>query len=494
MTITVAGPSVHAAPAARLTPVWVGLGVYALFLLVGDRLLNDADTLWQVTIGQWIIDHRAVPEVDVYSFTMRGQPWMSTQWLAQLLYAASYRLAGWSGVVIVAAGAIALTFALVCRFVGRRLGDNAALIAAAAALALMAPHLLARPHVVAMPVMVAFVGGLIDASDRRAAPSLWLLPLIALWANLHGGFVLGLMLIAPIGLDAVLRAEAAARPMLALRWGVFAALALIASWLTPYGWNALLASQKILSLGAALALISEWRPADFAHLGALEVCLLLGLGAALVRGVELPPLRVVLLLGLIHMALSHSRSIEVLALLAPLVLAQPLMSQIGAGPVEPTPSRAPWRGAVIVVLLLATLGGSAAYAAWSHPAPQPANSPADAVRALKAHDAARVFNDYDFGGYLVANGVAPFIDGRTELYGESFVVAHDAATKLDPPQKLFDMLDEYQADATLLRSGSPAAMLLDHVDGWRKIFADDIATVHLRDAAAIHTVSPRVTR
>ena len=55
--------------------------------MAGNRLLIDPDTLWQITVGQWILDHHAVPQTDVYSFTMRGQPWISTQWLAQVLYA-----------------------------------------------------------------------------------------------------------------------------------------------------------------------------------------------------------------------------------------------------------------------------------------------------------------------------------------------------------------------------------------------------------------------
>ena len=94
-----------------LAPLWVGVGVYALFLLAGNRLLIDPDTMWQVTVGQWILDHRAVPETDVYSFSMRGQPWISTQWLAQVLYAKTYAMSGWSGPVVLAASAIAATFA-----------------------------------------------------------------------------------------------------------------------------------------------------------------------------------------------------------------------------------------------------------------------------------------------------------------------------------------------------------------------------------------------
>ncbi len=204
-----------------------------------------------------------------------------------------------------------------------------ALVFVAAGLALTMPHLLARPHVLALPLMVAWTGALVAAADAHKPPSFWLLPLMALWANLHGGFVLGLMLVAPIALDAVLNADAHVRKPLALRWAMFGVAALVASCCTPYGWHALLASQKILGLGSALPLIMEWRSADFSSVGPFELCLLAAFGMALWRGVMLPPMRIVLLLGLLHMALSHERSIETFALLAPLILAAPLAKQFG---------------------------------------------------------------------------------------------------------------------------------------------------------------------
>ena len=117
-----------------------------------------------------------------------------------------------------AAAASALTFALLAKFLSRHLSASTTMVFVAAALALTTGHLLARPHVLALPVMMAWVGGLLAAADRREAPSFWLLPLIALWANLHGGFILGIMLVAPIALDAVVSAEAASRKSLALRW------------------------------------------------------------------------------------------------------------------------------------------------------------------------------------------------------------------------------------------------------------------------------------
>ena len=192
MTLSVTDTPRHAARMRGLLPLWVGIGIYALFLLAGNRLLIDPDTMWQITVGQWIIDHHAVPQTDVYSFTMRGQPWISTQWLAQVPMRKAYAMAGWSGPVVLATGAIAATFALLAKFLSRHLTESTTLVFVAAALALTVPHLLARPHVLAMPVMVAWTGGLIAAADRaRARRRSGCCRLMALWANLHGGFVLG---------------------------------------------------------------------------------------------------------------------------------------------------------------------------------------------------------------------------------------------------------------------------------------------------------------
>jgi hypothetical protein len=490
MTLSVINTTEAASPLRGLLPLWVGIFIYALFLLAGNRLLIDPDTMWQITVGQWILDHNAVPETDVYSFTMRGEPWISTQWLAQVFYAKAYAVFGWSGPVVLATTAIAATFALLTKYLNRHLSESATLVFVAAALALTVPHLLARPHVLALPIMVAWIGGLIAAADRRVAPSFWLLPLMALWANLHGGFVFGLALMAPIALDAVVSAAPALRKPLALRWAFFAAVALALSCCTPYGWNSLLASQKILALGSALPLIMEWKPADFGSLGALEICLLLGVGLALWRGIKLPPLRIVLLLGLVHMALSQGRAGELLALLAPLVLAAPLARQIGG--VEIANAAPPARNLLFAGVAVALTAGTFAYASVHRFEPHTRGSPVAAVAALKKLNLSRVFNDYDFGGYLISNGVAPFIDGRTELYGEKFFVDHNAASGLMEPENLFRLLEQYRIEATLMRTQSAATKLLDHVDGWQKIYADDIATIHVRTKGAPHTVEPAV--
>jgi hypothetical protein len=489
MTLSITHSEERASPMHGLLPLWVGVGIYTLFLLAGDHLLNDPDTYWQIAIGQWILDHGAVPRTDIYSFTMFGQPWISTQWLAQVLLAASYSIAGWAGPVVLAAASIAATFGLLVRFLSRRLTEAASIAFVAAAVALVAGHLLARPHVLALPVMVAWVGGLVAAADRRGAPSFWLVPLMALWANLHGGFVLGLALIAPLGLDAVWNADAPQRRALALRWALFAAAALVASCLTPYGWEALFAARRILNLGAALELIGEWRPANFAHPGALEGAVILGLALAMWRGVTLPPVRLVLVVGFVLMALQHVRNAEVLALLAPMVLAAPLARQFGGGADDATRPGSP-KGLLYAGLAVLVAAGTLAFVSVHRFEPDVRQSPVAAVAALKKMNFTRVFNDYDFGGYLIANGVATFIDGRTELFGEKFMVDHNAASGLMEPGNLFRLLDQYKIEATLMRTQSAATKLLDHMDGWQKVYSDDIATIHVRKPGAVHSVEP----
>jgi hypothetical protein len=470
--------------------LWFGAGLFVLSVIAGNRALQDADTYCQIAVGQWIIDHRALPTVDVYSFTRPGAPWISSSWLAQVLYAAAYGLAGWAGPVILASLGIAAAYALLLHILSRHFAPVHATIVAMVATVLSASHFLARPHVLALPVMVAWVQGLVSASDDKRAPSFWLLPLIALWANLHGGFVLGLALVAPFALDALWNAEADRRLRLAIAWMVFGVCAVAASCLTPYGWHSLLAARQILDLGGALALIPEWQPIDFSHLDAFEIGLLTAMALMLWRGIVLSPPRILLVLGLLHMALSHTRNIEVLVLLAPLVLAKPLAAQLAPAAVARTLSRSGWVGVAAVVALAGVATG--AFAARYPFSPMVPQTPTAAVEVLKARKAQRIFHGPGFGGYLIWSGLPVFIDGRAELYGEAFVVDALNALTLKNVGAFLSLLETYRIDAVLLSPAALPVQLLDRLDGWERIHADDKAVVYLRNPAATHAQEPRV--
>jgi hypothetical protein len=457
----------------------VAAGCYLLLLAVGSRLLNDADTYWQIALGDWIVAHHQVPHVDTFSATRAGTPWISSQWLAQVLFAQAYAVAGWAGVVVLSAAAIAIAQGLLIRFLLDKLVIAPALVLSVAGFVLASPHMLARPHALALPVMVAWIGGLIRTLDERRLPPFVLLPLMTLWANLHGGFTFGIFFIAPVALEALWNAAPAERVRVVLYWAGFALLAVIASCITPYGVESILVTRRILGLGQALALINEWRPQDFSTFAAFELCLLLGVGFALYRGLTMPPIRILVLLGLLHMALAHSRSSEMLGLLAPLVIAAPLAPQIGQRETGLVERRsAAWPVALALVLALGVV--SFAMAQFLDYRPSPLTTPARAVAAVKASGKTHILNSYNFGGYLIASGLAPFIDGRTELYGETFFTRYDRATSLQDVGSFLRLLHDDHIDVTLLTPHTPAIGLLDRLKGWTRVYADEIAVVHVR--------------
>lgn len=455
---------------------WVGVGAYLLFLINGSGLLGDTDTYWQIAVGQGILESGAMPRVDVYSFTRPGEPWLSSSWLAQVIYALSYNLAGWAGPVVIASAAIAATFALLASILERRISAIHATLVALAAMVLSAPHFLARPHVLAMPVMVAWAAGLMAASERRQPPSFWLLPLITLWANLHGGFVFGLVLAGAFAIDALWNAAPAQRQGLALRWAGFGLAALAACCVTPYGWESILASHRILDLGELLRLISEWAPADFSRLSPFEAAILILIAGALYRGIRLSPPRIALVLGLLHMALSHGRNLELFALLLPIVVLAPVSGQLALRP-ERSVALKLVPAALLTVTLIVSTWALAAHRTY---APPSGDSPAAAVAAIKANGLQRVLNDRAFGGYLIWRQVPVFIDGRAELYGESFTMAYYNALELKDVGRFIGLLKEHDIDGLLLRPGAPAVGLLDHLGGWRRIYADDASVLYRR--------------
>jgi hypothetical protein len=465
-------------------PLWVAAAIYALLLALGGKLLlTDPDVYWHIATAEWIVEHRAFPHVDMFSWTMPGAPWIAKEWLSQLLYAGAHAVAGWGGVVVLAAAAIAASFALLAHFLLQKLAPLPALTLVGAGFVLAAPHLTARPHALALPLMVVWAGVLMNAVDHRRTPPLALVPVMTLWANLHGSFTLGLALVAPLAFEAWWSAGAARRET-ALRWLRFGALALLAACVTPYGAEPILVAWRMLGLGQILSLVNEWQPQNFGRIGGFEACLLLGLGFAVYRGIVLPPLRIVLLLGLLHLALSQSRHVDVLGLVAPLVLAQPLAAQVGSAEERADDPSAPSSGlasGALVACLAALTWAVAGTGLW---APLAHISPVGAVAAIKARNAGPVLNDYDYGGYLIYTGVRPFIDGRTDqLYGEAFLVRYYRAVTLQNVGDFVHLLDEYGIGATLLFPTTPAVGLLDRMDEWQRVYADDVAVVHVRRAA-----------
>ena len=462
-------------PAQAALPWLAGAGIYVLLLTLGPRLLNDPDTYSHIAVGRWIISHGAVPTTDPFSFSMSGAPWVAFEWLSEVIYAAVFALAGWPGVVALAAAAAALAVGMLTRFLLRELAPTPALLMVVAAIVLLSPHMLARPHMLTLPVMMVWAAALVHGMDRRAPPPYWALPLLVLWANLHGSVVLALGLIGPAALEALLNEKRSEWPRVILRWLPFSALAVVACCLTPYGPEPLLMPLTTLGLGEALHWIGEWRPQDFGHPGTFELLLLAGI-FVLSRGITLPVVRALVVIGLIHFALAQVRNADLLAMLAPLYLAAPLARQLGARAEEDTAGSA--RG--INLAILCTMIVATALVLTREVRPGPQNTPAAAVASADLAKAGPVLNDYSFGGYLIFAGIPTFIDGRGELFGGPFIARYNRDLSLADLNDFLKLLDQYKFGATLLEPNTPAVAMLDRLPDWQRVYSDDVAVVHKR--------------
>ncbi len=465
-----------AAVSYETAPLWLALAVFALCAF-SPAVLNDGDTWSHVATGDLILGHRAVPRVDPFSFSLSGAPWTAHEWLAEALFALAHRIAGWSGVVLLTGAAAGAATFVVARRAARELTGPALIAVMALCLGLMSGGLLARPHILALPVLALWADQLFAARERRAPP-LAAAGLMMLWANLHGGFAFGLALIGPFALEALWLAPVGRRVSVFTDWALFAVASLMAALITPFGIEGLLFPLKLTRL-AYLAQIKEWQPENFAHPGPLEFALLALIALALTKPLRLAPMRLLLLLGLIHMSLQHMRHETLLAIAAPMLLARPIAEALGARAPTPAVGRGMAFGALALALALTGARLAAPIVRGDS-----STAPISALAAVPAGLRDKpVLNNYAFGGYFIYAGLRPFIDGRADMFGDAFLSEY-ARILAGEPQAVEAALKRWDIAWTIFAPGQRAVATMDHEPGWRRLYADAWAVVHVRAEAA----------
>jgi hypothetical protein len=460
-------------PAAVITGC--GLFVAVLFL---TPILNDGDTLWQIRTGQWILGHRAIPATDPFSFTAGGRPWFAHEWLAETLMALAYACGEIRGIMALSAAAVGLTGAVIVATARRHLPGLYAVIALALALSNAAGSMLARPHLLAWPCLALWCAGLANARTRGTAPSFWLLPVMLLWVNLHGSFMVGLLLPGALMIEALLDPTADRRRAF-LAWSLFILAAWAVALCNPDFIAGTLFPFRMVRMHS-LAWIGEWEPTDFSHGQPVELVILAAILLGALGLFRLPPMRLLLLLGLIHAALAHARNGQLLGLVGALMLVEPMGRLLGRGKAEALGRPWPLAAVGAVVVALAALGlraatpfeppGGASFAAVLDQVPP-------AVRERP------VFNEYGVGGTLIFHGVRPFIDSRADLYGDAFLTRYRLASW--PDRAALDrLLAEYQIAWTIFPAGHPILTTMDTEPGWRRLPDVDGYVVHIRDGGA----------
>jgi hypothetical protein len=285
----------------------VGLPVLAAFI----ANLSSVDLAYHLRAGEIVLDTGHIPTTDTFTFTASGAAWLNQQWGSEVVLAVVYRLGGWTGLALLRAALVGLTFGFLfeaCRRRGLDLRRAAWLTIAAFVVSAVALAL--RPQLLGMTLMALT---LVLVADRRAHPRvLWAVPVVVLaWANIHGSFFLGPMVLGLAWLEdvhdrvpnphrtlliaVVATAAALVNPFGAAVWAYAAGLStnsLVTSRITEWQPTTLRTIPGMLFFGsvaaAAVLLARRDRPAAWPTLAWLAVFAAIGIYA--IRGVAWWPL------------------------------------------------------------------------------------------------------------------------------------------------------------------------------------------------------------
>jgi hypothetical protein len=527
-TSTIIVPSIQVAPMpdavgkpSKLWVRWLLPSIADVFFLVllailafsplSDGLLSDADTGWHIRNGESILATRSVPRTDLFSYTMAGQPWFAWEWLYDAGIAAIHHVAGLNGVVLFTAMVIAGTFALLFQFLLRRSRNFAVavsltLLAAAAAQV----HMLARPHVLSWLFTLLWVRALYRFKEGERFALLWLPPLMLLWVNVHGGFILGLVLLGVFACagawDLLANPSKAGRGRIMSLAAVFV-VCLAITFVTPYGYKLHVHVYQYLSNGFLMDSINEFRSPNFhaAGYGYFELIILLSvIGVALARS-GATSTDVLLLLFSIHAGLYAARNIPISAILIAMCMGPLTASAIAPSPcqigypkwisslldaihdISTSMARmeAQFRGhALVVVAIFASVAIAAnggrvlstqVLAAHFNEKVFPIKA-SEFIAARGIHD--HLFNPDDWSGYLIYKlypGTRLFFDDRHDFYGEAFI--HDYTKASFGTWQWRQPLERYGVKWVLTPANSPLASILKQSAEWRVDYDDGLAII-----------------
>lgn len=254
-------------PRLRIEHLWLAVPI---FLVVGFGFLLKlrlVDFWWHLKIGEIIVNTRAIPRTDLFSFTAAGQPFILQNWLVEVLYYLTYRAGGLPLLVTLNAAllvaALLPVYSLCRRSTNRlRLGVVVAILPAVSLIYFGS----VRSQVFSFALLSAFYW-ILHHYHRRQRDLLWALPvLMALWVNLHGAFVIGLAL---IGL--FLCCEAASRLFYGAqsntlttgelsKLGLILMLTALATLVNPETYRVYGYILAVATNPASQALVVEWQP------------------------------------------------------------------------------------------------------------------------------------------------------------------------------------------------------------------------------------------
>lgn len=470
----------------------------ALILFDAGKALIDGDTFWHIKAGLYILEKGALLSRDIFSHTAYGTTWTAHEWLAELVMALVHQFAGLQGVVVFYFFIAALSFWLLFKIALKLANKWVALACVLLAFSFSLSHMLARPHIFSWLFGVTTLYCLLEGGRM-----LFFLPLLtALWANFHGGFILGLVLqgifIAGPVLDRVFETRKIEWRDLWNTWKfpVMILLAsILASAINPFGFHLLifpfLVTKKVFTSG-----IGEWLSPNMQEEWLFRFYMLGLILLVSIRATAINWTNRLLLLFFLNAALTHQRNISLASAFLTPYLATTLTTLAEKIPFN-FPSKegkhlqlSSFSGSVAATILFllimvanSSLMPSGRILFQELIAVPPKNHPVNAVKFINDYPLqGNMFNKYGWGGYLIY-ALDPsrkvFIDGRADMYGEK--IFGDYTNIVGIEKKIDELLDTYRINWILFPGDTPLVRYLLATRAWREIYRDEDASVLLRN-------------
>jgi hypothetical protein len=460
---------------------------------VADPVM-DPDVWWHLRTGQWVAEHRAVPQTDPFTAYGQDKPWVAYSWLYEV---GVYGLYAWLGLAGVIAYRVALALAVVAavhHLIARRepLFLRATLLTGLAVLAL-AMLFNERPWLCTVLFCTLTLDAVLDLREGRAGPPVWSLPVVyVLWASLHiqfvyGLFLLGLACAAPV-LDRLLgqgRPGDTAATAPSRGWWRLVALTAgcaLATLANPYHVRVYGVVLEYATQPGPFRFVNELKALEFRELPDWVMLALAGCAAfALGRRQRLSSFEVLLLAAAAFFAFRARRDLWFLVLASVAILS-------ASGPrAAPAAERFPltgWRLAALAVGLALLI---ALTARARHLSAANLESKVEGVFPARAADvvaergyAGPLYNDFNWGGYLIWRlpHLPTAMDGRTNLHGDERILRFGAtwsgaAGWQDDP-------DLCAAGVVIAPADTPLASLLATDPRFRLVYEDPLARVFVK--------------
>ena len=472
-----------------LTGLLVAVGVIAFNLKFS---VLDLDIWWHLKVGDWIVQHLAVPHNGLFSWTAADRPWMAYSWGYEVLLSRAY---AWFGLVGVGGYGTLLTLGVAYSLYWalRRLSGRfwlACMLAVVACSAFLF-NLMPRPVFFSMMLFCVTLTLVLEANRTGHVKLLYWLPLIfLLWANLHIQFIYGLFAVGLLW-AVNLTERLAERFRFAPAWllpaklpaatlaAVFAAC-VMATCIGPNSYHLYQVIFQYAQAKVPYLMIRELQPLNFragSHYAQLLLMAFAFFAVGRQRKVDLFKLALLSIASAV--AFRTMRDAWFICIPAAACIADTCAGETAREPKETWLEKAAVAAMVAIALLL--FAGSTDFNRRGLDRAITGFLPVNAANYLHKHPApGPLYNTLDWGGFLIwyMPDYPVAIDGRTDLYGDEmdelfFNTANGASSYVDDPYL-------NQAGVVLLQKTNNLTGILEADSRFQLVYQDELAAVFVR--------------